>query len=47
METGFKPQYTINDAIREIKEKFEEGMIDGSDEKYTVKWMKKLGLSES
>ena len=46
IETGFNPQYSIYDAIKEIKGKFEEGIIDGSDEKYTVKWMKKLGLSE-
>ena len=46
LETGFKPKYSICDAIKEIKSKFEDGMIDGTDEKYTVKWMKKLGLSE-
>ena len=47
LETGFRPQYSICDAIKEIKIMFEDGMIDGSEEKYTVKWMKKLGLSES
>ena len=46
LETGFRPKYKICDAIKEIKSKFEEGMIEGSEEKYTVKWMKKLGLSE-
>ena len=47
VKTGFKPQYTISDAIDEIKRNFQEGLIDGSDSKYTVKWMKKLGLSET
>ena len=46
LETGYKPLYGIADAIKEIKSKFEDGVIDGSEEKYTVKWMKKLGLSE-
>ena len=46
LETGFKPKYNITDAIKEIKCKFEEGILDGSEDKYTVKWMKKLGLSE-
>ncbi len=47
IQTGFEPQYTISDAIEEIKRKFEEGEIDASDKNYTVKWMKKLGLSNS
>ena len=46
LETGFKPKHNICEAIKEIKNKFKDGMIDGSEEKYTVKWMKKLGLSE-
>ena len=46
LETGFKPQYSISDAIKEILSKFEDGKIIGSEENYTVKWMKKLGLSE-
>ena len=46
IETGFKPKYGIINAIKEIKSKFEDGMIDESEENYTVKWMKKLGLSE-
>ena len=46
LETGFIPQYSIRDAIKEIKSKFEDGIIDESEENYTVNWMKKLGLSE-
>jgi hypothetical protein len=47
IKTGFKPSYKISDAIEEIKINFQKGLIDGSDSQYTVKWMKKLGLSES
>lgn len=46
LKTGFKPQFTIIDAIKEIKNNFENGMLDGSEKNYTVKWMKKLGLAE-
>ena len=46
LKTGFKPQFTIIDAIKEIKNNFENGMLDVSEKNYTVKWMKKLGLAE-
>jgi len=46
VESGFKPRYTISDAIKEIKNKFENGIIQEKEENYTVKWMKKIGLSE-
>ena len=46
LKTGFKPKFKISDAIKEIKEKFDDGMLKGSDKNYTVKWMKKLGLTE-
>ena len=44
---GFTPQYNISNAIEEIINKFEKGLIDDEDNKFTVKWMKKLGLSEN
>ena len=47
LETGFKPRYSISDAINEIKSKFEDGIIKEKEENYTVKWMKKIGLSEN
>ena len=47
LETGFKPRYTISDAIKEIKNKFDIGIIKEKEENYTVKWMKKIGLSEN
>ncbi len=47
LETGFKPRYTISDAIEEIKNKFNDGIIKEKEENYTVKWMKKIGLSEN
>ena len=46
LKTGFSPRYSICDAIKEIKNKYENGTIDASEKNYTVKWMKKLGLSE-
>ena len=46
IETGFRPQYSFSDAIKEIKRMFEDGMIEFSEEYNAVKWMKKLGLSE-
>ena len=47
LETGFKQKFNIKDAIKEIKTKFEDGLLIESEDKYTVKWMKKLGLSEN
>ena len=43
----YKPRYSISDAINEIKSKFEDGIIKEKEENYTVKWMKKIGLSEN
>ena len=42
--TGFKKKFSICDAIKEIKEKFEQKMFTESDRCYTVKWMKTLNL---
>ena len=47
IDTGFTPHYNISNAIEEIINKFEKGLIEDKDDKYTVKWMKKLGLSEN
>ena len=44
--TGFMPQYIFSDAIKEIKRILEDKIIVGSEEYNTVKWMKKLGLSD-
>ncbi len=44
LATGFQPQYSIADAIDEVIEQFEAGNLVDSDQCYTVKWMKHLGL---
>lgn len=43
--TGFDPRFTIADAIDEIIEKYHSGALVDSDQCYTVKWMKHLGLA--
>jgi nucleoside-diphosphate-sugar epimerase len=42
--TGFKRNFSVCDAITEIKEKFEQRKFTESDRCYTVKWMKQLNL---
>ncbi len=44
LSIGFKNNYCVEDAILEIKEKFESKKFKASDKHYTVKWMKKIGL---
>ena len=45
LNTGFIPRFKVEDAIKEIKEKFLTGDLNESDNCYTVKWMKKLKLN--
>lgn len=45
LATGFVPKFTISDAINEVYEKFQSGELVDSDQSYTVKWMKHLGLA--
>ena len=47
INTGFKPKFNISDAIKEIISKYQGGELKESDINYTVKWMKKLGLTTS
>ena len=42
--TGFKRNFSVKDAIEEIKDKFENKRFIESDRCYTVKWMKTLNL---
>ncbi len=46
MGTGFSPQYCIEDAIEEIKNKFLAGELLANDSCYTVRWMKNLNLDK-
>ena len=47
LNTGFVPKYSIEDAIKEIKENYEKGDLKEEENCYTVKWMKKLNLNEN
>ena len=42
--TGFKKNFSVSDAIKEIKTQYENKKFTESDKCYTVKWMKKLDL---
>tara|TARA_B100001971_G_scaffold109050_1_gene100145 strand:- start:1384 stop:2325 length:942 start_codon:yes stop_codon:yes gene_type:complete len=42
--TGFKKKFSVSDAIKELKEKYENKKFIESDKCYTVKWMKELNL---
>ena len=44
LSTGFKNKFSVCDAIREIKEKYENKKFTESDKCYTVKWMKTIDL---
>ena len=44
LSTGFKQEFSVKNAILEIKEAYEKNLLNESDSCYTVKWMKKLKL---
>ena len=44
IKTGFNPQKGIEDAVLELKEKYDSGLLFERDEWMTVATMKKLGL---
>ena len=44
LETGFRPHYTVSDAVNEITEAYRQGLIKEDNTCYTVKWMKEIGL---
>tara|TARA_B100000073_G_scaffold347323_1_gene361286 strand:- start:118 stop:1068 length:951 start_codon:yes stop_codon:yes gene_type:complete len=46
LATGFKPQYGIEEAIKEIKNLYAQGDLMDNEICYTVKWMKKLNLNQ-
>ncbi len=45
LATGFKPKYTVENAIDEIKEAYLKKQLNDGENCYTVKWMNKLGLN--
>jgi len=44
LATGFKPKKKVEDAIREIIEKFKSGVIKDEDRYYNLKWMQQTVL---
>ena len=47
LNTGFKPSYGVDDAIKEIKFAYENNLLEEHDSCYTVKWMKKIKLNDN
>ena len=45
LETGFKPKFTVQDAIEQITQAYHNEQLLGDENCYTVKWMKQLGLA--
>ncbi len=43
---GFSPKYSVDDAIVEIKQKFEQGLLQDEDRYYNIKVMQGLGLGQ-
>ena len=46
LKTGFEPKYSVSNAIDEIIEAFESGKLIESENCFTVKRMKSLGLAK-
>ncbi len=44
LNLGFKPKFGVIDAIEEIKNVFDQNVLEDKDNYYTVKWMKKINL---
>lgn len=42
MDTGFEPEYTVEDAIIELKELWKQGMLKDGDEFYNIRTMKSI-----
>ncbi|MBJ90957.1 MAG: NAD-dependent epimerase/dehydratase [Woeseia sp.] len=46
LATGFKPKKTVEDAVREIIEKFRAGELTDAEHFYNLKWMEKTILAK-
>ena len=44
LSTGFKKLFSVNDAIKDLKNKYENRKFTETNKCYTVKWMKELNL---
>ena len=47
LETGFSQKYYVEDAIKDIIQKYRDGQLVEDERFHTVKWMKKIGLSSN
>ena len=45
INSGFQPKYSVDKAIDDVIEAYKSNKINESEKSYTVKWMKKLGVS--
>tara|TARA_B100000886_G_scaffold335824_1_gene293527 strand:- start:28842 stop:29783 length:942 start_codon:yes stop_codon:yes gene_type:complete len=45
LKTGFKPNFSVLDAIKDISSLYKENKLPEGDNCYTVKWMKKINLN--
>ena len=41
LATGFRPKKTVEDAIREVAEKYRSGVLEDDDQFHNLKWMQK------
>ena len=44
LSTGFKKKFSVSEAIKDLKEKYESKQFTESKKCYTVKWMRELNL---
>ena len=47
LETGFSHKYNVENAIKDIIQKYRDGQLVEDERFHTVKWMKKIGLSSN
>ena len=47
LATGFKPQFSVQDAINEVSQAYRNGELRDGENCYTVKWMKHLRLENT
>ena len=45
LNTGFKPEYSVSDAIKEIADLYKKEELPDGENCYTVKWMKKITIN--
>ena len=46
INTGFKPKFGVNQAIKDIIQSYKNETLRMSDDCYTVRWMKHLSLNK-